>query len=188
MWLTLLVLVLVLALAIWLHILFDRRRRLRCLFIRLIENFEKENVKYWVDFGTLLGICREGDIILGDNDADVCIYDEKENREKIEKVVYSMGGNYLDWGAYRVYDKDLFIDIYIIKENDGMIITPTGEVIEKDVIEPQERKTVKLGKQEIIVCIPKHIHKVLKNRYGDNWHISKRKWYGLYIDFDKDFQ
>ena len=32
---------------------------------------EHKELKWWVDFGTLLGLIREGDIIRGDNDVDI---------------------------------------------------------------------------------------------------------------------
>ena len=50
-----------------------RRKTIRELFIKTINFLHKNNITYWVDFGTLLGIHRDGDIILGDNDADICI-------------------------------------------------------------------------------------------------------------------
>ena len=39
----------------------------------VIQALNETDITYWVDFGTLLGIHREGDIILLDNDADICI-------------------------------------------------------------------------------------------------------------------
>ena len=75
--------------------IFYERRTIRNLLIKLINEFEKENVKYWVDFGSLLGMMREKDIILGDNDGDVCILkDDKENTEKVQNIVQRMGGKF----------------------------------------------------------------------------------------------
>ena len=52
----------------------------------VFQLLNEEGIPYWADFGTLLGLCtvplaidhgfrrhREGDIILGDNDVDVCL-------------------------------------------------------------------------------------------------------------------
>lgn len=52
-----------------------RRRRLRRLAVALCAALDDEGAPYWLDFGTLLGVVREGDIILGDNDVDVCVAD-----------------------------------------------------------------------------------------------------------------
>jgi hypothetical protein len=187
---TLLIILLVIALVVLvtkLYTLYDQRERIRRLFIDLTKNFENEGVIYWVDFGTLLGITRDGDIIFGDNDADVCIYDTKENRHRVEKVVKSMGGEYLDWGAYRVYDNKLFIDIYIVKETESEFKVPTGEVIHRSLVEPVKSQNCKIGSVDVQLSLPNDVYKVLENRYGQTWHVSKRKWYTMYIDIEKDF-
>jgi hypothetical protein len=186
MWLYWILLAISLVLLIRVYLLFDIRRRLRRLFISLVNNFEREGVRYWVDFGTLLGLWRGGDIILGDNDADVCVFNDKENIEKVEKVVYEMGGRYLDWGAYRVYDGYLFVDIYVIRREEGTIAVPTGEVIEQELVEPPERIIVKVGTNDVTMHVPRHVNEVLQNRYGNNWGVSRRKWYFTYFDFEKD--
>jgi hypothetical protein len=186
MLLTRLISFVILILLIRVYLLFEVRRRLRRLFMCLVDNFEQTGVRYWVDFGTLLGVWRTGDVILGDNDADVCVYPDEENLKKVEKVVYDMGGEYLEWGAYRVYDGYLFVDIYVIKFDGDTIITPTGEVIDASFIEPPERKMVKVGTRDVVIHVPSHVNKVLQIRYGDDWYIPRRKWYFLYIDYKKD--
>ena len=50
-----------------------KRCILRTLAVDVIVTLNKYNVDYWVDFGTLLGIIREQDIIFGDNDVDVVL-------------------------------------------------------------------------------------------------------------------
>ena len=50
-----------------------KRCILRNLAVDVIVILNKYNVDYWVDFGTLLGIIREQDIIFGDNDVDVVL-------------------------------------------------------------------------------------------------------------------
>jgi phosphorylcholine metabolism protein LicD len=49
----------------------------------IILILNKYNINYWVDFGTLLGIIRENDIILYDNDVDICLVDTPELHEKM---------------------------------------------------------------------------------------------------------
>src|SRR5215213_3066884 len=55
--------------------LVDRRRRdaLRRVVPAVASILDAHGVDYWADFGTLLGIRREQDIILGDKDADVSV-------------------------------------------------------------------------------------------------------------------
>lgn len=49
----------------------DRRERLRYLLRHVVQFFNNENATYWLDFGTLLGVIREGDIIPHDGDLDL---------------------------------------------------------------------------------------------------------------------
>ena len=167
------------------------RKVIRELFTNLTENFHKENVEYWTDFGTLLGVKRDSDIIIGDNDADICIINTPENIEKCKKVVDKMGGEYLDWGAFRVYQtslvKKIFVDIYIPEIINNQYKNPTGELIDVNMIHPIEKKSFKLGNNTIDIYVPQKIDLVLDNRYGKNWKIQKRKWYTFYFDFSKDF-
>ena len=53
----------------------------------VIESFNTTKIHYWVDFGTLLGIIRENDIIWGDDDIDLCIYDNKETHKIMKTTV-----------------------------------------------------------------------------------------------------
>ena len=60
------------------------RKNLREMLINIVNIFNKHNIYYWIDFGTLLGIYREKDIILGDNDIDICKLDNYETHEIIK--------------------------------------------------------------------------------------------------------
>jgi len=156
------------------------------VYTRLTGQFEENNVKYWTDFGTLLGITRDHDIIMGDNDADVCIVPTSENIENCKKVVENMGGEYLDWGAFRVYDGDVFVDIYVPSIVDNQYKNPTGELIDIDMIQPIQKKQIQLGKDTIIISVPSKIENVLLARYGENWTKNSRNWYTLYIDCNEN--
>lgn len=50
-----------------------RRRALRCMLLDLVPVLEEAGCIYWLDFGTLLGVYRDDDIILHDNDCDIGI-------------------------------------------------------------------------------------------------------------------
>lgn len=52
-----------------------RRRALRGMLLDLVPVLEEAGCVYWLDFGTLLGVYRDDDIILHDNDCDVGILD-----------------------------------------------------------------------------------------------------------------
>jgi hypothetical protein len=110
-----------------------------------------------------------------------------ENKSRISAVVNAMGGEYLNWGAYRVYNNGVFIDIYVIKETSSEFHSPTGEIVQRTLIEPVKKQQCVIGSRTVKLTVPNDVHGVLENRYGLNWRVQKRKWYTLYIDFEKDF-
>lgn len=153
------------------------RRTIRELLIKLIGEFENAGVEYWVDFGSLLGIMREKDVILGDNDGDVCILESnKENTEKVERIVKNMGGKFFDWGAFRVYNGLIFIDIFLVKED-----SEEFKIVDK-YIHPIVQRQVSLGGCSFVASLPNNASGMLEERYGQNWRTLKYKWYFLYLN------
>lgn len=55
----------------------SRRFFLRQLLLDLCAALEACHLTYWVDFGSLLGLHRDGDLILHDNDIDLAVLDPK---------------------------------------------------------------------------------------------------------------
>ncbi len=51
----------------------------------VIESFDKHGVRYWLDFGTLLGIVRENRLLPWDTDMDMSIF--AQDREKVRDIV-----------------------------------------------------------------------------------------------------
>jgi len=150
------------------------RKTIRNLLVKLICEFEKADVKYWVDFGSLLGMMREKDVILGDNDGDVCILQsDQENTDTVRKIVENMGGKYFEWGAFRVYDGFIFIDIYLVKDDDEFKQND-GNIV---------KQRVSLGDNDFTASIPKDPHNHLTRRYGSDWQTPVYKWYFLYTKY-----
>ena len=62
------------------------RIRMKKAILRVIKILEKNDIPYWMDEGTLLGIVRDGDLLPWDHDADLGI--PGEYAEKIWKIRY----------------------------------------------------------------------------------------------------
>lgn len=158
------------------------RHKVRKLLIKTIEIFEIEKVDYWVDFGSLLGSVREQDVIFGDNDADVCITDELTNLNKVREIVRARGGKELDWGAFRIYDGLIFIDIFIAKtEGNKYIIPDTTEPTPINLIQPVVKREITINKKSFIASLPSNIDDLLKFRYGNDYMKPDRKWWRLWL-------
>ncbi|MBO6180960.1 LicD family protein [bacterium] len=103
-----------------------RNQQLFCL--KLLQDLndicKKNNLKYWIDFGTLLGALRHGGFIPWDSDTDVCMMREdylkiipilQEYYKNTDIVVREYG--YTNHFQLRIYDKknDLYgIDIFVM--------------------------------------------------------------------------
>lgn len=84
----------------------------------IIEQFEKYEINYWVDSGTLLGLVRDGKLIEGDNDIDVSVW--KSEVEKIMQMADS-----LKFEAYEsriCYYKNTSVKIKINKQDKERVI------------------------------------------------------------------
>ena len=153
---------------------FGRRNRLRVLATDTFAILNKHNIDYWADCGTLLGITREGDIILEDDDVDVSVPDTPENRKAVRNICkdvedlgYVWRGE-IGYEIYRIYSPiGLHTDIYFMQEatdhykhHDGS--NPPKALIGKPVIINWEMQGVK-------VRVPEHSHKYLAWRYGEDY-------------------
>ena len=162
------------------------RKNLREMLINIVNIFNKHNIYYWIDFGTLLGIYREKDIILGDNDIDICILDNYETHEIIKtKITFDLNKyNYiikkLDWNAYRIYyyigPIHFFADIYINKVKNQTIIGATGK--NSNISKKLIGNIIKIKWNNIYINVPENIHETLKWRYGADYMTPKYKFKG----------
>ena len=56
------------------------------LFQQTVTCLKKANINFWVDYGTLLGLVREGGIITGDGDFDFGVWDHEVTEQDIIKA------------------------------------------------------------------------------------------------------
>lgn len=181
MFITICILLIFLLLLCYLFYIYNFRRLLRNLAIDIINAFNDNDINYWVDFGTLLGIIRDNDIIIGDTDVDICVINYPENIKKIEKALKQLTNQgYItkrmtDWNAYRVYYfyDYLYADIYInnMDDNKKEFIGATGETsnISYNLIGNIQY----IMWNDINVKIPEKIHDTLVWRYGQDYMIPK---------------
>lgn len=171
---------------------FILRIRLRSLTVILIESLTKHDVEYWVDFGTLLGIYRDDDIIWKDEDVDICVVESPELHEKMKKVIEDLDKKgykiiKAKWDAYRVTNKYKYIiggsyiaDLYInnrILEN-GIYKGATGENSDIPMEFISVPKLFTWKKCDIQVKVPENIHKTLVWRYGNDYMTPKSGYKG----------
>lgn len=178
------IIIFILILLLYLHVHeYTRRKILRYMAVNTVKIFNENNIDYYIDYGTLLGIYREKDIILDDNDVDICVFDTQEFHDKIPKMKKEFKNKNLviekqNWSAYRVYYPPFryFCDIYLVRQE--------GDII-KDAVTPKSDIPMSMvGNKSIIkwegvdVKCPEKIHDLLVFRYGEDYMIPKRGFKG----------
>lgn len=175
-----LILILIIVLITWRMVyLFDNREKIRKMLGKVIQVLNKHNVEYWIDYGSLLGITVQKDIILGDNYGDVSILNTPENKAKYDLAMAELGATYYDWGAYRIFDGNVYIDIYIADLSNGKI-SVEGDIRDSKYILPPVKVNLDIGSYSIDGYVPADITGTLEQTYGKNWRNLKRNWYTLY--------
>ena len=176
---------------------FYKRKLIREIFIKTINFLNKNNITYWVDFGTLLGIHRDGDIILGDNDADICIPSTEE--KKLLKAFKNSGSTFekwerMKWPAFRTYSYSpvrhtaawpRFVDLYLITFDveKQIVKIPDSPETPMHLLTSFEETTMYVGKSLITFIQPVEWKKLLVFRYGKKWTEHTNKWYLGYFSF-----
>jgi len=58
---------------------------------RVVEILDRENIKYWICHGTLLGIIRENRLLPWDNDIDIGVFSSEISKINIKKLLVKNG-------------------------------------------------------------------------------------------------
>jgi len=161
--------------------------------------FDELEIPYVLEFGTLLGIVREGRLLPWDTDLDISINDDAldkviKHKRKIWKLGYRTRVRYFkkDIGSYKVGDirilkiqtrKFFFIkdkgllDIFVMKREDGghtFVVGETPSVL-KTVPLKYHDNTSSIDFDGKIYRIPKFYEDYLEYIYGD-WKTPKKDW------------
>lgn len=154
------------------------QKNLRNHLAKVIRKFNEKNIDYWADYGTLLGMIRENDIIRHDNDTDICLFPNQENIEqKLKDVVQELGSPYNlayypkdnNLGLYRIYSSEnillpIYTDIYVTRLKDEYYEDISGK-LHKNLL----GNTRYINWNSVKVRIPENVHETLVWRYGENY-------------------
>jgi len=164
--------------------------KIRNNFIDTVLVLNKFNIDYWVDFGTLLGIHRDHDIILGDNDADICVPISEEANLRNALQNSNLRWEYVNEGElYRVYSKliigaDIFVDLYLIKYEEDLVNIPYVPLTPIEYLKEIEESEVQIDLKKIKIKQPVRWRDLLEWRYGKRWTEKVKKWWLGYLTFE----
>lgn len=161
----------------------EKQEDLLKLLVKIREAFKKERIKYWIDYGTLLGAVRDGDIIPHDEDADIGVMEY--DIAKIKNL--SIPGVHLEYRPkgefYRFYSmKQNYVDIFVWRQEGYMLTRPRffgaydknkgKEILAADI---QNLTTLTIRGEEF--SAPRNPKQFLDHRYRLGWVRPK-----IYVD------
>ena len=154
----------------------------------ITDLFEENNIKYWLEFGTLLGSYREGKIIDIDYDMDIGVFNHDSDKVKklLEGKIDENKFNKLPlakWIDNKVYQidfhtfenvKPLWLDVYFfdIKDNYAYssFLTKDNDVLKCKSNLRQLNNLEKIKLYDDFFYCPNTVPLYLKVRYGDNFY------------------
>lgn len=163
---------------------------------KINATLDKSGFQYFITYGTLLGIMREGQFMGHDNDIDMgIICDERFSWDKLEKSLQEIGlykkhqftlegkvteqtyaceNLSIDFFLYEFFDVDHQISyVYFRNEN---------ERYEDTIFEVSRHITKKIDKLEKIqnskgeFCVPGNAEEFLEEIYGKDWRVPQPNW------------
>jgi hypothetical protein len=157
-----------------------RRRALRRCLPGVCGVLNSHGIDYWCDFGSLLGYHRDGDVIWGDKDADLCIHaSEKENVMRLE-VAFGEAGYWLtDKGGdakklVRVYDRrtNYYVDIYPFDREGEMLrsVLSAGDDVPARLVARRVEAPFLGG----TIRVPEDVEALVAYRYGPDYRTPRR--------------
>jgi LicD family len=160
-----------------------RRAMLRQVLFDLAPALQNGGHSYWLDFGSLLGVHRDGDLILHDNDIDLAILDPKwdELHSSLSTALpqYSVKLEYPtdadgETTFLRVYCLLGFADVFgAVELDDKRILVDCGHgelnCISTDLVLP----TKSIEWRGVKIQVPNDLNGALHARYGPTWKVPR---------------
>ncbi|XP_078360333.1 ribitol 5-phosphate transferase FKRP-like [Oculina patagonica] len=170
--------------------------QLRHILRHVITIFDDMNVTYWLDYGTLIGALKSGDILSYDTDGDVAFlvneyYKPQEVRDRLREfeIIYGYGESYFSRAKYGT----MWVDVTRWTVHDGIFDGRSTKLASKDLSNRddvsrdfvnryrdenekfpfqwiQPRKTIKF--LNITAKVPNEAEKLIRHRYPYTYRFS----------------
>jgi len=155
--------------------------RLNFTLKTIAELLHKNNIEKWfVSYGSLLGIIREDSCIEGDDDVDIIL--STEYYDKIKQILPTIGINRLSEVKTNFIKTNLnhplfaSVDFYFSKidQSGNFDDTWNGVVWSECYINNEKNDFIIKDWNETKLHLPNNYETKLFNRYGDNWRTPQK--------------
>jgi len=160
------------------------------VLLKAKDALEEIDVHFWLDFGTLLGVYRDGKLIGHDTDVDIAIF-LKDYSPKIEEAMQKHGFSYthridIDNGTKALEQsfayKDVAIDIFYYTQQGDQNVCHLFPLNKQKERVCREIYTTFDGFTTIDFLdtqwqIPKNTEQRLSDTYGEEFRIPIKNWY-----------
>ena len=152
------------------------------------EVLSGESLFWQVCWGTLIGVVRDHDFIKWDEDVDIVILEEEE--EKFKDILWKLKEKGFDLiryergGLYSISRKGEYTDFYVLRKASNeirYILDGGGYLLEKQI-----RDTIEIDFKGLRISIPREYDALLTFYYGD-WRTPKQ-YYFTNMSFAKRFK
>lgn len=164
---------------------------------KLHKVLNENKIKYYLDFGTLLGVVREGGFIKHDDDIDLTIADVNANAKEILQKLLSHGFRFIHALTVRgrivefsVSFNKLSADFFFCLPVDikgkvgicGVYFDPSAQYESPDQNNyrvwyfPDDVKVKEIQFKGVDVCIPECPEQILEFEYGKGWRSPVKNW------------
>lgn len=106
----------------------EKVEKLKGMFFDFVDIAESVKMRYWIDFGALLGAVRDGKIIPWDWDIDIGVMKDEMEADQVQKLLKGKGfySDYKGACKYWIYQGDniTHLDVYmhLLRKEDDMVI------------------------------------------------------------------
>lgn len=167
------------------------------MLAKIHEILCENGIKYHLDFGTLLGIVREGDFIKHDDDIDLTIADVNANAKEILKMFLAQGfafihvltvkGRIVEFSiSFKKLSADFFfyLPLGIMGKVGvcGVYFDPSVQYKSSAQNNyrvwyfPDDTKSKVIQFKGVNVCVPEHPEDILEFEYGKGWRSPVKNW------------
>ena len=144
--------------------------------------FDTAGIDWWLSYGALLGIIRDGKFLPADVDIDIMVA-EATDPEHVREVMEGRGGIFMTRVTYgsavsneNYWFRDIYIDIYYAQDADGHRVDFSRFCGCALLMEHSRQKVRRITHEGVELNVPEDPPRYLERLYGPGWTKPDGGW------------